>query len=251
MIIDHIGAAIYPNLPVLRILGRIAFPVYCWCLVVGFHYTRSVPRYLFRILLTGLISQPFYAIIMNHLGMTQTDFFDLVRRIPQSPDGILPVLNAVFSKPSVFFTLTLGLLGLWGIREKKFYSHIWAPVAVILLSSYLAADYGWKGVLFILLLYAARGSRSSIAAVMTAYFLFWGTSYGVYYLIPLGFTVNDLPEFLRQPLSAFLRLETYGLLSLPLILIPFKKTLRLPAWISYSIYPLHLLLIQLLKYLLH
>ena len=42
MLIDHLGAVVFPSLREMRILGRIAFPIYCWCLVVGFHYTRSI-----------------------------------------------------------------------------------------------------------------------------------------------------------------------------------------------------------------
>lgn len=250
MLIDHVGAVIYPDAQILRILGRIAFPVYCWCMIVGFHYTRSVPRYLGRILILGFISQPLYAVIMNHLGMSESAFFDLVSRIPEDFSQIVPVLNAIFNKPSVLFTLFFGLLGLWGIREKKYYSHIWGTAAAILLVTLIKGDYGWKGVLFIILLHAVRGSRSSIAAVMVAYFLFWGTSFSIVYPFPLPFTINDLPDFIRQPVGAFLHLETYGLLSLPLILIPFKKKLRLSAWIGYSLYPAHLLLVLLLKQLL-
>ena len=30
MMIDHIGAAVYPNHMALRVIGRIAFPLYAW-----------------------------------------------------------------------------------------------------------------------------------------------------------------------------------------------------------------------------
>ena len=42
-------------------------------------------------------------------------------------------------------------------------------------------------------------------------------------------------------------METYALLSLPFILIPIKKDLRMPRWIGYALYPAHLLLIMALK----
>jgi hypothetical protein len=58
-----------------------------------------------------------------------------------------------------------------------------------------------------------------------------------------------LPDFLRMPLSAFLRLETYGLLSLPLILIPFPRDIRMPRWLGYALYPAHLVLLYLLELL--
>ena len=66
MLIDHLGAAVFTWIPELRIIGRIAFPIYCWCLVVGFHYSRSMLKYLSRILLTGILVQPLYAHVLNH-----------------------------------------------------------------------------------------------------------------------------------------------------------------------------------------
>ena len=220
MIIDHCGVTLFPNVPELRMLGRIAFPIYCWNLVVGFHFTRSVPKYLLRILVIGLLSQPLYAIAMNH----------------------------AITKPNIFLTLLLGLLALWGIRENHWGSAVWAPFLTICLATVLGADYGWRGVMLIILLYAAQDRRSAIAAVMVAFFLFWGTSYSVtrsYFGIPVNLSV--LPSFLSDPLSCFLRMETYALLSLPFILIRFPRNLPTPLWVGYAMYPAHLLLIMALK----
>ena len=220
MIIDHCGVTLFPNVPELRMLGRIAFPIYCWNLVVGFHFTRSVPKYLLRILVIGLLSQPLYAIAMNH----------------------------AITKPNIFLTLLLGLLALWGIRENRWGSAVWAPFLTICLATVLGADYGWRGVVLIILLYAAQDRRSAIAAVMVAFFLFWGTSYGItrsYFGILVNLSV--LPSFLSDPLSCFLRMETYALLSLPFILIRFPRNLPTPLWVGYAMYPAHLLLIMALK----
>ena len=220
MFIDHAGKMLFPAVPEMRMLGRIAFPVYVWCMVVGFHYTRSVPKYLLRVLAVGLISQPLYMLALNH----------------------------TWNQPNVFLTLFLGLCALWGIREKKYFSQLWAPAAALVLSILLNADYGWKGVALFILLYAVRDSRPGIAAVMTAFFLFWGSSYSVTKsLFGLSVNLNALPGWLSQLLSPFLRLETYGLLSLPLILIPFGKDLKLPRWLGYMLYPAHLAVLYALE----
>ena len=235
MFIDHAGKMLFPAVPEMRMLGRIAFPVYVWCMIVGFHYTRSVPKYLLRVLIVGLISQPLYMLALNH----------------------------TWSQPNVFLTLFLGLCALWGIRERKCFSQLWAPAAALILAIVLNADYGWKGVLFILFLYACRSSRPAIAAMMISFFLFWGTTYRLtssLFGIPIdldalpnqlnreGLSVlGSLVKALLTPVSSFLRMETYALLSLPLILIRFRKRLRLPVWVSYGLYPAHLLLIMLLK----
>ena len=238
MLTDHIGVAVFPNIQQLRILGRAAFPIYCWCMVVGFHYTRSVPRYLVRIIIVGLLSQPIYARVLNHM--------------PPAGASVGIWIMIMGNKFNIFLTLLLGLLGLWSLREKWFYSQFWGPVMVLCLASLLKVDYDWKGVLFIMLLYAARTSRPSIAALMVAFFLFWGSNYSVSLLFPLpgGMSVSSLPAFLSNPLTAFLKLETWGLLSLPFILIRFRRNLKLPVVAGYLLYPAHLLLIWGLKLLL-
>ena len=213
MFIDHAGKMCFPNIPEMRMLGRIAFPIYAWCMIVGFHYTRSVPKYLLRILITGLVSQPLYMLALNH----------------------------TWKQPNIFLTLFLGLCALWGIREKKYLSQIWAPAAAMAAAILVGADYGWRGVLLFIMLYAVQESRPGIAAVMVSYFLFWGSSYSITKsLFGLPINMDVLPAVLSQPLSAFLRMETYALLALPFILIPFKKDLKLPRWVGYALYPAHL-----------
>ncbi|MBR6443659.1 MAG: hypothetical protein IKS46_08225 [Clostridia bacterium] len=220
MFIDHAGKMCFPNIPEMRILGRIAFPIYAWCMIVGFHYTRSVPKYLLRILITGLVSQPLYMIALNH----------------------------TWKQPNIFLTLFLGLCALWGIREKKYLSQIWAPAAAMAAAILASADYGWRGVLLFIILYAVQESRPGIAAVMVSYFLFWGSSYSITKsLFGLPINMDALPAVLSQPLSAFLRMETYALLALPFILIPFKKDLKLPRWVGYALYPAHLALLYALE----
>ena len=222
MFIDHAGKMLFPAVPEMRILGRIAFPLYVWCMIVGFHYTRSVPKYLLRILIVGLVSQPLYMLALNH----------------------------TWTQPNVFLTLFLGLCALWGIRKKQYFSHLWAPAAALILAIVLHADYGWKGIMLFLLLYAVRDSRPGIAAVMIAFFLFWGSSFSItrsLFGIPLN--VNALPDWLSQLISPFLRLETYALLGLPLILIPFGKDLKLPRWLGYILYPAHLAVLYVLELL--
>ncbi len=271
MLIDHMGAVIFKSVPEMRIIGRLAMPIYCWCMVVGFHYTRSAPKYLLRILLVGLASQPVYAFAMDHLPMGQAKFLEMFRQIPAHPENILPLLSDLFSKPNIFLTLFLGLAALWGIRERRLLSQFWAPVLCLILANALGADYSWRGVLLILLLYAARTSRPAIAAVMTAFSLYWGAGYTVTKsLFGLTVDLNHLPPFmnglktsapsahailkalyegLMTILKAFMRLETYSILSLPFLLVRFPKNLRLPVWLGYALYPAHLFLILLLKYL--
>ncbi|MBD2258319.1 TraX family protein [Pseudanabaena sp. FACHB-2040] len=60
MLIDHIGAVLYPEVDWLRAIGRISFPLFVWLLVQGEAHTRDIWRYGLRLVLLGLISQPIY-----------------------------------------------------------------------------------------------------------------------------------------------------------------------------------------------
>ena len=223
MLIDHLGASVFGTVTELRIIGRMAFPLYCWCMVVGFCHTRSVPKYLLRLLLIGLVSQPLYMVALNHP---------------------LTVYN-------IFLTLLLGLLGLWGLRSRRWLSHIWAPVLVLLAADWLSVSYGWYGVMLIWLLYAARTSRPAIAAVMIIYCLSWGTispSMTVYEIGP--FSLLPMRQWdIYKMISPWLKLQSMAILSLPLMLIRMPWKLRMPAWISYALYPLHLALLIVIQLL--
>ena len=220
MFIDHAGKMCFGNMTELRLLGRIAFPIYCWCLVVGAAHTRSFPKYLGRIALIGLISQPIYMVALNH----------------------------PWSDWNIFLTLFVALLGLWGLREKKFLSHIWAPVIAIVLAWLLGVDYGWQGVLLVFLLWAARDSKAGIAAVMVAFCLYWGTSsFAVTSFFGLSFS-SFLRTAVGKMLAPFLRLQGLALLALPLLLWNIPGKIRLPKWTGYALYPAHLVLLIGLEY---
>lgn len=48
MTVDHTGAILFPSNEILRLVGRLSFPIYCVLLSEGFIHTSSRKRYLFR-----------------------------------------------------------------------------------------------------------------------------------------------------------------------------------------------------------
>ena len=221
MLIDHIGARVLTGVPELRIIGRMAFPLYAWCLVVGSVKTSNPARYILRMLIMAVISQPLYMMGLQH----------------------------TYQELNILFTLTIALAAIWGIRRKFCFSQIWAPVLCYVLLGFIQVDYGWKGLTFILVLYLARESRSGLIAAFLAYALFWGTSSSAVTEI-FGWKLPFLRwEGIKQPLQAFFKLQGMVWLSLPLIAIPMNSGFKMPKWLGYALYPMHLVLLIVLRLL--
>ena len=69
MLIDHVGAyLVSPSNPAyipLRIIGRIAMPLYAFFVVEGMRYTRNRIRYLLQLLIMGVIVNVFTLIFLH------------------------------------------------------------------------------------------------------------------------------------------------------------------------------------------
>ncbi len=155
MLIDHIGAilvlpmvyelgvesSVYVFYQILRNIGRIAFPIFCFFLVEGFCYTRNVKKYAFRLFLFALISE-----IPFDLGFYGKLFYT--------------------GGQNVYFTLLIGLgvmIGLKYVDLKGIQSEgklVAARIAVTAIGCFLAViletDYHMYGVLSIVVLYMYR-----------------------------------------------------------------------------------------------
>jgi hypothetical protein len=124
MLVDHIGYFLFPDLMLLRIIGRLSFPLFAWLLVEGFEHSRDWRLYGLRLFLLALVSQPIYYLAS---GLTN--------------------LNILFS-------LTLGLL-LLRLTQINTYCQIlvYSIVALLLpFSDRFPFEYGSYGLMLILLM---------------------------------------------------------------------------------------------------
>lgn len=143
MLVDHMGVVFFPGHQWMRVVGRIAFPLFAWGVAIGAEHTRDIGKYAMRMLLMAVISQPFFMGGLNH---SLTEF-------------------------NIFATLFLGLVAIWGLKEHK----EWMTVIALLLANVLTMDYGIRGVFFILLLWATRNNPLALAGCVAAYCVtVWG-----------------------------------------------------------------------------
>lgn len=57
MTADHIGMIIFPGVRVLRIIGRLAMPIFAFMIAEGCYYTHNKPRYFLRVFVVGAVFQ--------------------------------------------------------------------------------------------------------------------------------------------------------------------------------------------------
>ncbi len=231
MLIDHIGAVILEPLmmqggyvglvgydPMLyevnmflrMVIGRMAFPIFCFLLVEGFVRTSNVFRYGLRLLLFALVSEVAFDLALNGVWLES-------------------------GYQNVMFTLLAGLLVMivCSRLEEQKWNHLLtvaAEVVVLLvgmaLADVLRTDYGGYGVLCIASLYFFRKDRrqqllaGSVAFVAGDMLLYGSLSE---LLAPLGFVAASYYDG--------------------------RRGLKLK-YLFYAFYPAHLLVLYFIRMLL-
>ena len=66
MVLDHVGAILLPNVKLLRIIGRLAFPIFAFMIAEGARYTKNKARYLGILSLFALVIQLVYSLYDKH-----------------------------------------------------------------------------------------------------------------------------------------------------------------------------------------
>ena len=57
MVFDHVGDLFFPGVMWLRMIGRLAMPIFSFCIAEGYAHTRDKNRYLLRMGIFALISE--------------------------------------------------------------------------------------------------------------------------------------------------------------------------------------------------
>ena len=116
MLIDHSGKVLFGNMAQMRIIGRLAFPLFAYSLAAGVVFTHDSRKYLTRIVLLALISQPFYA-----LGLLHTTPAMFAVPFLKNPLGAaLTFYLASWQTPSILLSLSLALCILIALRDRNY-----------------------------------------------------------------------------------------------------------------------------------
>lgn len=69
MTVDHIGMILFPYATVLRIIGRLAYPIFAFMIAEGCRYTKNRKKYLLSVAAVAFVCQMVYLIAMKSLYM--------------------------------------------------------------------------------------------------------------------------------------------------------------------------------------
>lgn len=77
MTLDHIGVQLFPQMTILRIIGRLSFPIFAYMIAEGCTYTRNRWTYLGKMAALALLCQAVYFFAMGSLYMCVLVTFSL------------------------------------------------------------------------------------------------------------------------------------------------------------------------------
>lgn len=224
MLCDHLWGTVVPGNDWLTCVGRLAFPIFAFLLVEGYFHTRNLKRYVRRLFLFALLSE-----IPFNLAIGSSLFHPFHQ-------------NVLWT-----FLMAIGLIH-WNEKGKE--KQLWVRILVGCASVCLGyvgglvtfADYYHAGVLTVLVFYFFRGRK---------WRCFFGQLLYLWYincemLGGFGYEV----QFLGQ--THFLPQQGFALLALvPIWLYRGNQGPR-SKWLQYgyyAFYPMHLLILGLLKFL--
>lgn len=211
MVFDHVGDVFFPEIAWLRMVGRLAMPIFAFCITEGYIHTRNRNKYLLRMGIFALVSEvPFDLAFEGNINLSHQNImlsffisilalmlFDLIRGSKIEIKG----------RYSVWRTI-LGVL---------------AVIAMAVVAMLVKADYTVFAVIGVFLFYVFKDVNHYVRPIPGVAFLALTRTVGYYC--------------------------TTGLSIIPLLLYNGKKGKGLK-WLFYAFYPGHLLLLYLLKLLL-
>lgn len=224
MLCDHLWGTIVPGNDWLNCVGRLAFPIFAFLTVEGYFHTKNLKKYVLRLLIFALLSE-----IPFNLALGSRLFYPIHQ-------------NVLWT-----FLISIGLIH-WNEKAKN-KSHLRriltaaASVIVGLIVGLVTfVDYYHAGVLTVLIFYFFR-ERKWWCLLCQGIFLWYVNTE---LLGGIGFELQLWGH------TFFIARQLFALPALiPIWLYrgkqgPYNKYLR---WLYYGFYPVHLLILGLLKFL--
>ena len=232
MVLNHIVIAWWEIIPLglaypFYLVGGLTFPIMAFFVVEGYKHTRSLKRYILRVLIIGLIALPFHYLT---LGL-----------------ALGPNLNIMFT-----IALSLGVLVMYDkIKSRALF---WVIYVLLIVPVSFFFEWSFPGVTMVLCFYIIQGEKKRrvwppIIAVLLNFVLVLGMG------IVIGITGNEMPEItgLAADPNFALVSATFivGMLLASVVLLCYNgERGRKMKWLFYTFYPLHLAILAIVAILL-
>lgn len=177
MTIDHIGCYLYPTHEWMRIVGRLAFPIFAYMIAEGARYTKNRKKYLGMMFGLGVICQIVYYFAMGSLFqcILITFTFSIV---------LIYALDYAIQRKNAEGWILLGLLFI------AVFSLVYVLPKLLSHTDY-NVDYGIWGVLFPVFVYLGgknKWARLALAAIPLVFLAisYPKQEYALFALVPLA-----------------------------------------------------------------
>lgn len=176
MLLDHIGVIFRASLSkniyfLLRAVGRLSFPLFCFILVEGFFHTKNRKKYQQRLFVFALLAELPYDLAFHYLPDGVISSFLQLLQSRQLHQPSLTAFSAAFQQQNVLFTLFLGFTAMsWmenvsQYRRNLSYRNFDILIIFCCLSEVCQTDCGAAGILcvyFFYFIYKKRGTCAEL-----------------------------------------------------------------------------------------
>ena len=162
MTVDHIGAQLFPGIPLLRIIGRLAFPIFAYMIAEGCQYNHHRKKYLLSMSGLAATCQLVYFFAMESLYMCVLVTFSL-------SISLIYAIDYGRKRGGVAWLAPLGILTVCFFLTEV--------LPLLLPRTDYGIDYGLYGILLPALVYLGRSRREKLEMLALSLVLL-GLTYG-------------------------------------------------------------------------
>ena len=226
MLIDHIGYFILPQLTILRLIGRLTFPIFAFLISEGTKYTKNKLRYLLTVGILGVVWQIYLIIFRSDYHFNVLITFSISIIIIYAMDYFKKCLFDKNCKV-IFKILTFLLFAFVAL----------SPYLIAKVFSWFHYEYGFYGAMC-----AVFASAPVLNKTDAPDFLKWFDK------IPIRALCMAIPLFMYCRNGGIVILFYFIGLALTLLYSEKRGKANLK-YFFYIFYPAHLLILHLISYL--
>lgn len=209
MLFDHIGDSLLGKFSFFNLIGRISFPIFAFQAMQGYLHTKNLKKHMLKLFIFACIAQVPFMLFLS----TFTNEFAL----------------------NIFFTFLLGLLAiyLYDKCSNKGFGFLFV-ILISIIGYFIRVDYKAFGILLMFSFYFFRDKKGQmvIATIILCF-------------------VRYLPNILTNPSLLFHYLSCVFFTASSLIFILFYNQKEGPKakYFFYLFYPLHLLILSMIHFM--